>query len=133
MNPSIKPTGHNILIAPLAWEKETEWGFQLAATESSQSAVMEKAGRQYGVLAAIGPQAWKAHAVPLAARINDEKVLADWAQLGDTVMYSRYAGKAIYDPLDGKEYYLIHDEDVLAVLPHNDDWVWDPTEREKKL
>jgi hypothetical protein len=35
--------------------------------------------------------------------------------------------------LTGEEYYLIHDEDILAVLPSNDDWVWDPTEREKKL
>jgi co-chaperonin GroES (HSP10) len=86
--PSIKPTGHNILIAPLEWEKETDWGFQLAPTDSSQTAVMEKAGRQYGVLAAIGPQAWKAHANPLHKNYNGE-VLADWAKVGDTVMYSR--------------------------------------------
>ena len=111
MMPSIPPTGHNILIA------------------------------QYGVLVAAGPQAWKAHAKaildylgstdPYARKPGD--LLGDWAVIGDTVMYSRYAGKGVYDPLTGEEYYLIHDEDVLAVLPPHTEWKWNPAEKDKEL
>ncbi len=90
---NIKPTGHNILIAPLVAEKETAWGFQLNPTESSTGAVMDRAGRQYGVLVAVGPQAWKAHAVGLLDLVEArDPALDSWAAVGDTIMYSRYAG-----------------------------------------
>ena len=58
---------------------------------------------------------------------------ADWAAVGDTIMYSRYSGKGVYDPLTGQEYYLIHDEDVLAVLPPHTEWKWNPAEKDTQL
>ena len=128
---NIKPTGHNILIAPIVAEKETAWGFQLNPTESSTGAVMDRAGRQYGTLIAVGPQAWVAHAAAIAKYVRDPEALAAWAHVGDTVMYSRYAGKGVYDPLTGEEYYLLHDEDVLAVLPPHSEWKWNPAEKDK--
>jgi co-chaperonin GroES (HSP10) len=131
---NIRPTGHNILIAPIVQEKETAWGFQLNPTESSTGAVMDRAGRQYGTLVAAGPQAWKAHAVGLLDLVEARDPALDaWAKVGDTVMYSRYAGKGVYDPLTGEEYYLLHDEDVLAVLPPHSEWKWNPAEKDKEL
>lgn len=129
----IKPAGHHILVAPLEWDKETEWGFALTPHESSETARLEKAGRMYGTLVAIGPQAWKAHAAGLAKGCFAIPVYDDWAKVGDTVMYSRYAGKNIYDPASGQELYLIHDEDILAVLPPKEEWVYDPAEKDKKV
>jgi len=108
---------------------ETDWGFQVTPHEDSEKAKVEKAGRMIGVLVAKGPQAWKAFAVPLAKNVSDAVVLADWAEVGETIMYSRYAGKEIYDPDTGKELYLINDEDVLAILPAKEDWAFKPTEK----
>ena len=142
MTTVIKPCGHNIVVAPLEWDKETEWGFALTPHENSETARMEKAGRMYGTLVAVGPQAWMAHAASLAKglalldgapRAMANKTFDAWAQIGDTVMYSRYAGKNIYDPNDGTELYLIHDEDVLAVLPPKEEWVWNPAEKGEKI
>lgn len=136
---SIKPCGHHIVVAPLEWDKETEWGFALTPHENSETARMEKAGRMYGTLVAVGPQAWKAHAASIAKGLRfleslfGGAVFDDWAQIGDTVMYSRYAGKNVYDPNDGTELYLIHDEDVLAVLPPKEEWVWNPSEKGEKV
>ena len=133
--PSIQPVGHKILIKPLEWEVETAWGFQITATEDSEVAKIEKAGRMVGVIAAVGPQAWVAHAVGLVehAPLFKDEVLDDWAVVGDTVMYSRYAGKEIYDPLTGDEYYLINDEDVLSRLPAQSDWKFKPTAKGEKI
>lgn len=137
MLPTIKPCGHKVLVAPLEWESETEWGFKLTPTDSSHSAKMERAGRQLGVIAAIGPQAWKAHAAPLKrAGVGEsmrDPVLSQWAAVGDTVLYARYAGQPLFDPMTGQEYYVIHDDDVVAVLPPHDQWVYDVNERDKKL
>ena len=131
----IKPAGHHILVAPLEWEEETEWGFALTAHDTTETARLEKAGRMYGTLVAVGPQAWKAHAAGLMKgdALFENSIYADWAAVGDTIMYSRYAGKNIYDPESGQELYLIHDEDILAVLPPKEKWVYDPAEKDKKL
>jgi co-chaperonin GroES (HSP10) len=135
---NIKPCGHHVIVAPLVWDKETAWGFALTPHEDSESAKLEKAGRMYGTLEAIGPQAWKAHAASLLRANAPTQIIAhvsydDWAKIGDTVMYSRYAGKGVYDPIDGKELYLIHDEDILAILPPREEWVWNTTEKGKKI
>lgn len=127
---TIRPVGHKILIAPLEWKVETDWGFQVTSHADSESAKVEKAGRMIGVLTAKGPQAWKAFAAML--KDEDGNVLADWAEEGDTVMYSRFSGKEIYDPDTGQEFYLINDEDVLAVLPPQDEWKYKPTEKGEK-
>jgi len=38
-----------------------------------------------------------------------------WAAVGDHVIFGRYAGSRI--ELDGKEYRLMNDEEILAVIP----------------
>lgn len=136
--PAIKPCGHHVLLRPLEWEQRTESGIYLTPTEDSQGAKLEKAGRMYGILVAVGPQAWKAHDAALVKSLPDRFLglitpgLGPWAIVGDTVMYSRYAGKGVFDPNTGEEYYLIHDEDILAVLPPKDEWKYLPTEKGKQ-
>jgi co-chaperonin GroES (HSP10) len=131
----IRPVGHKILIKPLEWDQETEWGFQITASDNSELAKIEKAGRMIGVLVSIGPQAWKAHSAAILPIIQgpQDPAYEAWAAVGDTVMYSRYSGRAIYDPLTGKEHYLINDEDVLAVFPPKEEWQYKPTEKGEKV
>lgn len=132
---TVRPVGHHVLVEPLEWKKETEWGFQLTPHEESQMAKLEKAGRMIGTLIAYGPQAWKAHAVALAkgGHVKDPEVLSNWAQVGDLVMYARYAGKALFDPVTGQEYYLVHDEDIMAVFPPIEEWKYHPMEKDQEF
>ena len=53
----------------------------------------------------------------------------DWAEVGETVLYSRYAGRELYDPLTGQEFYVINDEDIICGLPAQEEWKYNPTEK----
>lgn len=132
MMSTIQPVGHKILVAPLEWEVTTDWGFQVTSREDSETAKIERAGRMVGTIAAVGPQAWWAFSTGIQA-LAPRPALEPWAVVGDTVMYSRYAGKEIYDPEDGAEYYLLNDEDILAVLPPKEGWIYKPTEKGIKI
>jgi len=118
MPTSIRPCGHNVVVQPVTLKTETDSGIILV-TEGSQKEKLEMAGRMLGVLVAVGPQAWWAHSVAL------EQEYEPWAHVGDTVFYSRHAGKFMFDPISKKEMYVLHDEDILAVLPPQDEWELD--------
>ena len=96
---SITPCGYRVLVKPDDVEKVSKGGIVLAVDEK-----LEKAGQVFGTLAAVGMTAW-----------NDEP--SAWAELGDRVMYSKYAGKTILDPADGNEYTLLNDVDIIAIVP----------------
>ena len=122
---SIRPCGHAVLIERLKVVNETSWGFITVASTKTER--MERGGREIGVIVAVGPQAWKAHAVALADHDRKryragEEALEPWAKVGDLVFYSRYAGREVLDPVEEKVLYLVHDEDVKAVLPPQSEW-----------
>lgn len=124
---SIKPAGHHLVVAPVKLPEKSKGGI-IVNLEGSQWERLEKAGRMIGVVIAIGPQAWKAHAANLAGYGESGSTMYDdWAKVGDTILYSRHAGKYVFDPMDveKRELYLIHDEDVLAALPDQADWLVD--------
>ncbi len=125
---SIKPCGHHVVVKPIELPKESKGGI-LLNFEGSQYEKLERASRMLGVLVAIGPQAWAAHAAALQdlyigppKQAHKASIFKPWAKEGDTVLYSRHAGKFVFDPISGEEHYLIHDEDVLAVLPPQSEW-----------
>lgn len=108
---SIKPLGHKVLLVPETWEEEvTEGalaGFKLTA--GSEAEKLEKGGRNKGILVALGPQAYLA----FQKALGDDA--PDWgAEQGMEVLYSRYAGQTIVDPVTENEFYVVNDEDVLA-------------------
>ncbi len=128
---SIKPCGHHLVVKPIELPKKSPGGI-LLNFEGSHFEKIEKASRMIGVIAALGPQCWAAHAASLAdlaEGIENADVKAGlmnkWANEQDTVLYSRHAGKYVFDPMSGDELYLIHDEDVLAVLPPQSEWTAD--------
>ena len=60
-----------------------------------------------GVLIAIGPTAWKG---------NDFGDMP-WAEVGDTIVFAKHAGKKVEDPQDKDTHYVVlNDEDICAVI-----------------
>ena len=96
----IHPTGHHVLVLPDKVEEKTEGGIYLPepAREEEQRAATK------GILIDVGPTAWQEFA-------DGEP----WAQKGDYVSYAKYGGINMKGK-DGKDYILLNDQDILAVL-----------------
>lgn len=103
-----KPCGFMVLVKP-EYEKELDWGplgkFVIAESDRRGVAQVQK-----GKVVAIGPTAWRAY--------DDGQ---RWCEVGDTVMYTRWAGAIIENP-DKKDdlYVLLPDADIRAVLKEED-------------
>lgn len=96
----ILPTGGHLLVMPKKVEEITSGGIILPqeTQEKEQQAATE------GTLIAVGPTAWM-------DLDNGEA----WANIGDKISYSRYAGVSMTGQ-DNEQYVLINDNDVLARL-----------------
>lgn len=96
----ILPTGGHLLVLPDKVEEMTAGGIYIPqdAQEKEQQAAT------VGTLIAVGPGAW-----------TDLDDGSPWAEVGDKVSYSRYAGVSMTGQ-DGESYVLINDNDVLAKL-----------------
>lgn len=95
---NLNPTGYRVLIKPDPLEEKSEGGILL----HYQDERLARAATQTGVIVAIGKTAWDRH-----------KGGTPWCDVGDHVVYSKYAGKQI---TDGQEDYLVvNDEDILAI------------------
>ena len=85
----IQPLGKNILILPQKAEKQTGSGIFLPDTATGERP-------QQGKVIAIG---------------DSDKIMV---KAGQTVIYTRYGGSEV--KLDAKEYLIVKNEDVLAIL-----------------
>jgi co-chaperonin GroES (HSP10) len=124
---SLRPTGHSLIILPQARAKKTQSGIVLPseALKGSEWDRLDRGGRQKGQVLAIGPQCWAAHAATINGKGSpnwhpgEQPVVGSpvgpWCEVGDTVLFAKYSGKTILDPVTGQEVYIIHDEDILAV------------------
>lgn len=122
MKTSIKPCGHHVVVLPFERPKTTESGI-IIRSEGTEWDKIYESGRMFGTLLAVGPQAWKAHAANLLDLVDErDPALEAWASVGDTVLYARYAGKYVSDPVSGKQMYVLHDDDIIAVLPPQEEW-----------
>lgn len=96
----IEPTGGHVLILPETVEEKTAGGLYIPATTRDK----EQQAATSGTVIAIGDSAWK--------DLDDGK---PWCKVGDKVSYARYAGVAMLGQ-NKKDYVLINDNDILAVL-----------------
>ena len=89
-----------MLIKPDHVETKTEGGIIIpdVVTDKERKAV------EYGTVVRTGPRAF-----------IDYGRSPDILSKGDRVSYNRYAGKTVKD-VDGKEYLLVNDQDVLCVI-----------------
>ena len=92
----IKPLGDRVVIEALAKEEVTKSGIVLPDT------VKEKPSE--GKIVAVGTG---------KTLENGQKVALD-VKAGDKVIFSKYAGTEV--KFDGKEYLIISERDILAVI-----------------
>jgi len=103
----IKPILHRIIVKQDVLEEKDDLykrakaaGLDLDFGERER----EQAAIDTGTVVAIGATAFKDFGA-------DEFPIS----VGDTVVYARYAGKAVTDPADGKKFIALNDEDIIAI------------------
>ena len=92
----LKPLGGRVIVEPIEQEEMTAGGIILPETAKEKP--------QQGKVIAAGP----------GARDEDGKRMALDVQVGDTVLFAKYAGTEI--KMDGKKYLIMKESDVLGVV-----------------
>lgn len=93
---SLKPLGDRVIVQPKAKEETTRSGIVLPDTASEKP--------QEGTVLSVGP-----------GRVldNGKRVSMD-VKVGDAVLFAKYSGSEV--KLDGEEYLVIRESDLLAVV-----------------
>ena len=93
---NLKPLGDRVVVEHVEQNDKTTSGIFLPDTAKEKP--------QEGVVRAV-----------CTGRVNDEgKTLSMTVKVGDRVIYSKYSGSEI--KVDGKEYLIISEKDVLAII-----------------
>jgi co-chaperonin GroES (HSP10) len=95
----IHPKGHRVLILPDPVEEVTQSGIILSVGENRDR---ERLAQLKGTIVELGNTAWLDQPSP-------------WANEGDHVIFGKYSG-LIYQGDDDKEYRIINDLDVVALV-----------------
>jgi chaperonin GroES len=99
MATNLKPLGDRVIVQPRAKEEMTRSGIVLPDTAGEKP--------QEGNVLAVGP-----------GRVLDNgKRVEMEVKAGDTVLFAKYAGTEV--KLDGEEYLVIREADLLAILNSN--------------
>lgn len=93
---NIKPLGDKIVIKMIEVENVSKGGILLTGSAKEKP--------EYAEVIAVGPGAYN----------SDGKLIPMEVKVGDKVMMSKYAGTEV--KLDGEEYTIIKQSDVLAVV-----------------
>ncbi len=92
----LRPLGDRIVVEPLEAEEKTKGGIILPDTAKEK------------------PQEGKVVAAGKGKLDEDGKPMPMEVKVGDKILYGKYAGTEI--TVDGKEYMILREEDVLAVV-----------------
>ena len=99
MNLGIAPVGNRIIIEQDVLETTTESGIVLQL----ENEFAEQAGQVAGTVMALGDDCYYQY----------EK---NWCKVGDRVLFAKFAGKAINDVSTGKQYLVMNDIDIVALI-----------------
>lgn len=106
--------GHRILIKPDPVKEQVdvpdklkELDFEIAAPGDITK--MKEAGTQIGTVVGIGKTAWKAYDGNLPE-------WEPWCKVGDRVIFARYSGKFVDDPVTKERFFVINDDDIQVVV-----------------
>ena len=91
MGLKIQPLSDRVVVTPQAAETKTGSGLYIPDSAKEKP--------QQGTIAAVG---------------NGKKDHKMTVKVGDTVLYGKYAGTEL--KLDGKEYLIMREEDILAII-----------------
>jgi co-chaperonin GroES (HSP10) len=98
----LEALGNRVIIKPDSIEEVTAGGIVIAQTETYLRE--EKAATSTGEVIGFGEAAW------LDPAMGGEP----WVEVGDKVVFARYAGKYVINPDDGVEYVVINDDAIQA-------------------
>ena len=87
----MKPINDRVVVAPSPAEEKTKGGIYIPDTAKEKP--------QQGEIVAVGPG-------------KDGNLLT--VQVGDTVLYGKYAGQELHH--EGKDYLIMREDDILVVL-----------------
>ncbi|MFA5858042.1 MAG: co-chaperone GroES [Elusimicrobiota bacterium] len=92
----MKPLGDRVIVEPMEEKEEKKGNIIIPDTAKEKP--------QRGKIVATGP----------GKRTEDGKLLPMDVVDGDEILYGKYSGTEI--KLDGKEYLIMHQEDILGVM-----------------
>ena len=92
---NLKPLGDRVVIEHVEQQDVSSGGVFLPDTAKEKP--------QEGIVRAAGP-----------GRFEDGKIIPINVKAGDRVIYSKYSGSEV--KIDGKEYLIVSEKDVLAVV-----------------
>lgn len=96
------PCGNKILVQMDKVEEVTSGGLIIPRQKTER----DEMSQMVGTLVAVGNCAWGDQPAP-------------WAQIGDRVKFAKYAG-FLHDDGDGLMYRVMHDLDIVMVLPQGE-------------
>ena len=97
---NIKPLADHVLIEPIKEEEKTKSGILLPQTA-------EKERPEQGKVVAVGP----------GKKNKNGQVIPMTIKVGQVVLFTKYGPNEI--KIDGKEYLMAKEEDILAVIQKN--------------
>lgn len=100
-NPGMKPLEFNVLVLPRVVQRKTAGGIFVPET----SAQREDEGGDEGLLVAISPLAFNEDDFPIPEAIPN---------VGEHVMFARYAGKSFVGA-DGRVYRVMKDKEIVGI------------------
>ncbi len=109
----ITPCGHRLIVKPYAQKdldplmsnalkSDALKGFEIVNTNEDR----ENASVDRGIVLAIGPTAWQ----------NESHGYVPWCNVGDEILFAKFAGKFVKDPDTKLDVFILNDEDVVAVV-----------------
>ncbi|MDB5584306.1 MAG: hypothetical protein JWR80_9482 [Bradyrhizobium sp.] len=101
-SPGVEPVEYNVVVAPEDTEQVTRGGIILTNIAKETNDLASQKGR----LVAVSP-----HAFTYATWAEGSRM----PQIGDAVLFAKYAG-ALVNGADGKDYRIVKDKDIIAVL-----------------
>ena len=107
----LEARGYRILVKAKEIERVSEGGI-IVRVEGSQEDRLEQAGNQWGTVVSIGHTCWK-------GGVND-LVQEPWCKEGDEIIYSKHAGRYVYDPDTGEDFLMINDDDVHCIVKRDE-------------
>ena len=96
---NIKPLSDYILIEPIKEEEKTKSGILLPDT-------VDKERPEQGKVIAVGP----------GKRTSSDKIIAMNVKVGQKVLFAKYSSNLSEIKVDGKEYLITKQEDILAII-----------------
>ena len=106
---TLKPLGHRVLIKPDFVEEKSKGGIILA-----QDTVKQEQGAQViGTVLDIGSTCWA-----------DSADGEPWCKVGDRVIFAKYSGMKIWNPVEGKyreDILIVNDLDICGLVTEEEE------------